>query len=282
VAAECENSDGTTDDDIPVHIHQLAIMERKSGGTIRKGYEEVDYQDGDVFTWTPWSSPFEPPVDYLSLGINGYTAEGKEVHRSHRITFSSDCMAWPIVQEGDRLGWLKFKSVDAPSDDHKCMCQDNPDFMIDDDDSKTCSWVAEQPSTRCALDWNTYTECPTVCHPQCSSTLNSCVDDPDAVVDDNDNHTCAWVSKNPETRCNLDGNEAFSKCPATCNPFCQLSCEDEGDDVDDYRVPGKDFRTCSWVAEKEDLSRCDLDEGQPYERCSATCNPGCRAFPSLN
>jgi hypothetical protein len=101
---------------------------------------------------------------------------------------------------------------------------------------------------------------------------------PDAVIDGNDKKTCEWVSKNPEKRCNQEGNEAFSKCPATCDPFCQLSCEGEGD----YRVNGKGIRTCSLVAEKDDLSRCGLEEDLPYERCSATCNPGFKALHSFD
>jgi len=272
--------DEGVEDDVPVEINGYSIDQYDSNEMFSEpvSYEEnleVNYKDGDTLTLT--FAETSNPVTRVNLSLYGKNAEGFSTIQFAAIGFTNDCMAYPVLQKGDTLGWLEVKSFGEISDDYSCICQDNPGFVVGSNEANNCDWVAEKPSSRCSADWDTFFECPTVCHPQCSSSTNECVDDPDATITiDGKKKTCGWVAKKAGKRCKEGGAKAFSKCAATCNPFCNLKCSDSKG----YFMKGDETKDCEWVS-KEPEKRCGKDNGKPFKKCSATCNPGCQAFPQL-
>lgn len=182
----------------------------------------------------------------------------------------------------------------------KFVCRDNKYYIQNDNELRTCKWVAEKPEKRCELlKFEAFYGCPGTCNDECpeASAIPSvepslapseeptdapslspsiaptdlpsfCTDDPDFIGNDKAKRTCAWIAEKPEIRCPLD-SLAVLGCPATCNPGC-IGCADDPD----FRYNDRDFKDCDWVAEKDEL-RCTF-EGVP-EACPSVCNPLCES-----
>eukprot|EP00574_Skeletonema_japonicum_P000277 CAMPEP_0201738646 /NCGR_PEP_ID=MMETSP0593-20130828/45359_1 /ASSEMBLY_ACC=CAM_ASM_000672 /TAXON_ID=267983 /ORGANISM="Skeletonema japonicum, Strain CCMP2506" /LENGTH=851 /DNA_ID=CAMNT_0048232873 /DNA_START=80 /DNA_END=2636 /DNA_ORIENTATION=- len=112
--------------------------------------------------------------------------------------------------------------------------------------------------------------CPTVCIEECKV---NCDDDVTWMSDSGFN--CDFVAEDPDTLCDtlisVDGVSASEACPASCNPECQVNCDnDEG-----WNFSGNG---CEIVL--EDADYCDTlfsEKGvSASDACPAFCNPECR------
>jgi choice-of-anchor B domain-containing protein len=150
------------------------------------------------------------------------------------------------------------------------VCSDVTDFLANGKEGRNCDWIAKKPQTRCLLDSETFSNCPSICHPKCTG---NCQIDSEYRQDDNDKRSCDWVAKNSEKRCHTRDGSLFIECSGVCNPVCTMDCTDDTD----YELPGGNngkTRNCEWIAKKKE-TRCELNDGEPYEHCPGTCNDIC-------
>lgn len=105
-----------TNNNIPTSFTTTTITEKIDSKTVHSTRNsKANFVDaGDIIVWTPHTSGDEP-IDSVAFFPAGDDASRRTAYQSLTISFANDCNAFPVVEEGQSLGWLKIVSLDAPS-----------------------------------------------------------------------------------------------------------------------------------------------------------------------
>jgi len=109
--------DPSVEDLIPVAVEGIDILEL---GQNLRVVEQTDIEgellDGDTFTYTAMAANPDAVTSVqkvpraLQLNIVGRNALGFSVINVFIVTFTNDCDSYPVFEEGQTAGWVRFVS----------------------------------------------------------------------------------------------------------------------------------------------------------------------------
>jgi hypothetical protein len=108
-------------DEVPVAVSSIDVLELGLNlGVIATTQVTGSFRSGDSFTYSSVVSTPEG-IDMvtergvfpggLQLNINGRNALDEFITNVWVIVFTNDCGIFPVISEGDQIGWTKFVSV---------------------------------------------------------------------------------------------------------------------------------------------------------------------------
>lgn len=131
---------------------------------------------------------------------------------------------------------------------NQCLkpCVDNPEFLLNGIEHKSCAWVAKQKTDERCTKPGVLAACSATCNPSCATTTLDCTDDTEFKLNGVKSKNCEWVAKQKtDGRCKKLG--VMDSCRRTCNPSC--GCRDS---TDEFEIEGATI-TC----EDLHISSCD-------------------------
>lgn len=140
--------DPAVTDLVPVAVQTIDILEL--GQDLRVlNTENIagDFKDGDDFTYTSIADdPNNIPttMDFpraLQLNIVGMNSNKDQIINVYIITFTNNCGAYPVLQEGDSAGWTIVSDVSPPL---QAFC---PLLDLEPDDQPTTPNPSPTPSS---------------------------------------------------------------------------------------------------------------------------------------
>ena len=97
---------------VPVSVQSIKIYEFDQYESILK--EETiggDFKDGDTFSFISNAGRGVNIPKKIQLFIYGQNKDGEELINIYIITFTNDCGAFPVLSDGQSVGWTRFVSI---------------------------------------------------------------------------------------------------------------------------------------------------------------------------
>ena len=150
------------------------------------------------------------------------------------------------------------------------VCSESSSWFKKGTTSKTCEWVAAQPSTRCLAKGTDGSFAFSACRASCDTCEDKCASTSDSWVADAE-QGCAWVADARVPRCakiGSGGEYAYVGCPVECQVCDVAGCED----ATSWFKANEPEKDCSWVSAASGL-RCNVkgENGWAYEHCASSC-----------
>jgi hypothetical protein len=102
---------------VPISVHTITVEELKQDNIIAVSQSvEGDFRDGDAFRYISISSDLddiEGAVDLpksLQFILSGKNQDGQDISNTIVIEFTNDCEAYPVIEEDQTAGWIRFVS----------------------------------------------------------------------------------------------------------------------------------------------------------------------------
>jgi len=168
-------------------------------------------------------------------------------------------------------------------------CLDDDTWYGKHDEAHTCDYVALNPEVRC--NWESSDSilakvaCPVACgtcsgdnNPTPSPVIIECSDDDTWHGKHNEAHTCDYVAKKPEDRCNWESSDSILAkfaCPVACG-----TCSEECIDDDTWHGKYGEAHTCDYIAEMSEV-RCNWVNSDSI-LAKVACPVACGTCPITN
>jgi hypothetical protein len=104
-------------DEVPISVSKVQVLELNQNlDIITTSQYNEEFADGDIFTYTSViaSNNITRPQDVpraLQMTITGRNAEEQDLVNFWIIIFDNSCGIYPVVLEGEQIGWTIFVSI---------------------------------------------------------------------------------------------------------------------------------------------------------------------------
>eukprot|EP00542_Grammatophora_oceanica_P019354 CAMPEP_0194033448 /NCGR_PEP_ID=MMETSP0009_2-20130614/6144_1 /TAXON_ID=210454 /ORGANISM="Grammatophora oceanica, Strain CCMP 410" /LENGTH=516 /DNA_ID=CAMNT_0038674145 /DNA_START=172 /DNA_END=1722 /DNA_ORIENTATION=- len=120
------NAGDDVTDTTPMALTRINLIETGEDGRPVNSEDATGgpFFDGDTFTYTSVSSLGGGSMPY-GLQINSFASNAleQEFNQILAIVYSLDCLAYPVIEAGDVLGWLEVSAAEDPRDE---LCPISP------------------------------------------------------------------------------------------------------------------------------------------------------------
>jgi len=114
--------DPSVEDFVPVYVEDIDVLELGQNLRVeaQTDIEGILY-DGDKFTYTSIVADPDNIMDpeqiprALQINIFGINAQGGRIINVFIVTFTNDCGSYPLFQEGQSAGWIRFTDISPGS-----------------------------------------------------------------------------------------------------------------------------------------------------------------------
>ncbi|OEU18286.1 hypothetical protein FRACYDRAFT_236562 [Fragilariopsis cylindrus CCMP1102] len=107
--------DPEVSDLVPVSVQSIDILEfNRNGQVIVQENIGADFIDGNTFSYISYATilgMIMDPEDLpggIQVNIVGLNKDGEEIANVHQIPFTNACGAYPVLSEGQSIGWTRF------------------------------------------------------------------------------------------------------------------------------------------------------------------------------
>ena len=98
---------------VPVAVSSIQLIEiGQDGGPAAVAQETGDFRDGSTFTYTSISFGGGIAPRAFQLRALGRNSAGETLVLQFAVTFTNACGVFPVITEGQSVGWTVFVSAD--------------------------------------------------------------------------------------------------------------------------------------------------------------------------
>ena len=99
---------------VPVSVQSIEFLEfdKNENSFASVATRGGDYKDGDTISFVSKVSTIQNYfLEAIQLNMYGRNKDGEEIINVYQIIFTNACGAYPVLSEGQSIGWTRFVSI---------------------------------------------------------------------------------------------------------------------------------------------------------------------------